>query len=368
MKKITFTLLLLTILFIPAATVQAEEYTLKSGKEIKADYAGDAEDTYNYFKLVPSKNGFAEIKVKTSNKAALTFDICNADREVVAENITVNNKKKVLHKVKKGQTYYIRTKGVKGQQHTLSYKMNTFGTLTYAKKYSYTFTNASFYDQAGAIYLKFKAKDNGNMVFMCNANNNVDVQYLSSKKKVLSNISLLKGYSLTGIGVQKNKTYYIKLWKTEASKEGTTTLSNMKCQVEKVALLKNGTKGKAKKIQASGKKKRTAEGLLLAGKSTTAWYRMDLKKKKKLSITFESHLLQNNGDGVELYICNRKGKVLHTEPILITDEASSFYKKKYKMKYPKTNITTGVLPIGTYYLKVVSNNKTTSGSYKISWK
>lgn len=368
MKKLTFTLLLLTMLLIPTAIVQAEDYTLKSGKETKATYAGDAEDAYNYFKLVPSKSGFAEIKVKTSDKAALTFDICNADREVVAENITVKNKKTVLHKVNKGQTYYIRTKGTKGQQQILSYKMNTFGTLTYAKKYSYTFTNASFYDQASAIYLKVKAKENGNMVFMCNTDNNVDIQYLNSKKKVLSNISLLKGYSLTGIGVQKNKTYYLKLWKTEASREGTTTLNNMKCQIEKVTLLKNGAKSKAKKIQISGKKRKTAEGLLIAGKSTTAWYRLDLKKKKKMAITFESHLLQNNGDGVELYICNRKGKVLHTEPILVTDEATSYYKKKYKMKYPRTVITTGELPIGTYYLKVVSNNKTTSGSYKISWK
>ena len=45
------------------------------------------------------------------------------------------------------------------------------------------------------------------------------------------------------------------------------------------------------------------------------------------------------------------------------------YKKKYKMEYPvKTFGTTAEFPEGTYYLKVDSKTKTSSGSYRIKWE
>lgn len=368
MKKSMCSILLLFLLLMPVIKADAMDYTLNEGKEIEAPYAGTEEDSYNYFKFVPAKNGYAEIKVKTSNGAPLTIDICDAEKQIEAENVVINNKKSVLHKVKKGVTYYIRTKGIEGQTHIISYKSNNFETLKYAKKYSYSFTNASLCSYENALILKFKAKESGNMNLMCNAGDNLDIQYLNGKKKLVSNVSLIKGHSLTGIGVNKGSTYYIKIWKPDYNKEGTITISNIKYQIEKTTFLKNATRGQAKTIQASGNKTEAVKQLLEAGKKNTSWYKIKLKKKKKITLTFESHLLQNNGDGIQLYICNAKGKELHKEAIVITEEAKASYKKKYKMEYPRKKITTGILPAGTYYVKIISNNKNTSGSYQLSWK
>lgn len=364
MKKSIFLLLLWIVFAFPADNVHAQDYTLKEGKETKAEYAGVEEDAYNYFKIIPSKSGYAEIKVKTANGEDLSFDICDGNKQVMATGIVVKNKKSVLHKVSKGQTYYVRTKGTEGQTHTISYKVNTFETLTYAKKYSYTFTNASLSDSKNTILLKCKAKETGNMSFMCNTDDNIALQFLDSKKKALSENSFVKEHSLTGIGVKKNNTYYIKLWRMDEKKDGTTTINDMKYQIRKINLTSNDNRKKAKNL-SNGK---AVETLLLAGKKTTTWYKIKLSKKKKINMTFESRLFQNSGQGMKIYICNEKGKALHTEPIFVTEKASSYYKKKYKMEYPRKIITTGNLPAGNYYVKVTSDHKMTSGSYKISWK
>ena len=150
----------------------------------------------------------------------------------------------------------------------------------------------------------------------------------------------------------------------DEKKDGTTTINDMKYQIRKINLTSNDNRKKAKNL-SNGK---AVETLLLAGKKTTTWYKIKLSKKKKINMTFESRLFQNSGQGMKIYICNEKGKALHTEPILVTEKASSYYKKKYKMEYPRKIITTGNLPAGNYYVKVTSDHKMTSGSYKISWK
>ena len=51
------------------------------------------------------------------------------------------------------------------------------------------------------------------------------------------------------------------------------------------------------------------------------------------------------------------------------EEVHDVYKKKYKMEYPvKTFGTTAKFPEGTYYLKVESKTKTSSGAYRIKWE
>lgn len=360
MKKIVIILMILILL--PVIPVHAQEYSMKAKKEITAAYAGPEEDNYNYFKMKPSKNGYAQIKIKTSNKKSLTFDICNENKEVIASDITVDHKKSVLHKVTKGKTYYIRTKGEEGQKHTISYQMYNIEDLSYAKKVSYTFTNASFNSKKNSLILKIKTRKNGNLSFMCNTNNEVSIEFLNNKKKVVSDTSVVSKHNLTGIGVKENKVYYVRLWKTDGTSQGITDIDEIKYQIKNVSLLNNSSKGSAKKLSNS------AENLIPVGKKGVAWYKIELKKKKKLSITFESRLYSNSGKGVKIYICNEKGNALHKNAIYRKEIAISHYKKKYKMEYPRKEISTGVLPEGTYYIKVVNNNKKTSGSYKLSWK
>lgn len=355
-------LLILSFIIIPSKMVKAEDYTLKSGKSAKGSYN---ETDYNYYMIKPSKSGYLAITSKTSNGSALQIDICNESKEVIASDINIKNKATVLHKAKKGSTYYLRIKGNQGATYSISYKIQTIETLTYAKKYNYTFTNASFHNQDNAIILKLKANRSGILHFMCNSNDKVIVKYLDSKKKVISMSSILEKNTLTGIGIQNKKIYYIKLWKPEDTIVGTTTISNIKYQIDEVDFSSNKSRSKAKSL-SKGKYVNT---LVPAGESTTTWYKVKLNKKQKLSITVESHMLQNNGKCIQLYICNGKGKKLNKDAVIIDDEASSKYKnKKYIMVYPRKKITTGALPVGTYYIKVESKTKTSSGSYKIKWK
>ena len=80
-------------------------------------------------------------------------------------------------------------------------------------------------------------------------------------------------------------------------------------------------------------------------------------------------MIQNNGKNLQLYICNSNGKKINKNPIVIDGETTAVYKKIYKMEYPvKTFGTTAEFPVGTYYLKVESKTKTSSGSYRIKWE
>lgn len=357
--------LLFLLLFLPCMNVSAQDYTLKNGKAVTGTYSGSNEEDFNYYLVTPSKSGYLAITAKTSDKKKLRIDICDKDKKVIASDIGIANNKTVLHKASKKKQYYLRIKGTEGSTYRISYKIKTLEKLVYAKKYNYTFTNASFNNQKNAIYLKVRTSRSGILHFMCNADSGVTVKYLNSKKKAISSNSLLYKKVLTGIGVQANKNYYIKLWKPESVTSGTTTIQNIKYQIDSVSSSNSNKKSKARTL-SKGKYTNT---LVPAGKTTTSWYKMKVTKKQKLSITVESRLLQNNGKNLKLYICNTNGKKINKKPIVIAGEASAVYKKKYIMKYPKTTFATTVaFPQGTYYLRVESNTKTTSGSYRIKWK
>lgn len=361
MKK-RLLLLLLFLLLIPGKNVNANDYTLKSGKSTKASFAGDSEDSYNYFKIVPSKEGYIAIKVTTSDKQPLLVDICNSNKEVVASDIKIEDKKTVLHKAKKGQTYYVRIKGVKDATYNISYKIDTFHSLTYAKKYNYTFTNASFTDERNPLLLKLKTSNTGVLNFMCNTDNKLVVKYYNSRKKAVSKNILLENNNLSGIGVKSKTVYYIKLWNVENNTAGTTTIKNMKYQIKDLEAAKNITRRKS--VILSEKKKR--ENLVVADKQNTFWYKIKLQEKQKLSISIESKLLQNNGSYLLLDFYNAKGKKITKNSIVIDDEAYVTYrKKKYVMHYPKKKIVTGQLPKGDYYIRVISKSKKTSGAFSI---
>lgn len=360
MKKAVLSILFIFLLF-PVTVVNAQDYTLKSGKSVKGSYN---ETDYNYYKIEPAKSGYLAITASTSDNSALQLDICNENKEVVATDIIIKNKSTILHKAKKGNVYYLRIKGVQDITYSISYKVKTIDSLAYAKKYNYTFTNASFNNQDNAITLKLKAGKSGNLNFMCDCNDTVIAKYINNNKKTISVSSILKSKTLSGIGVVAKKTYYIKLWKSEDSIVGTTTISNIKYQINPVILSNNKTKSKAK-ILHEGK---YTETLVPAGAAKTTWYKVKLNKKQKLSITIESRMLQNNGKFIQLYICNKNGKKLHTNPIIIDSESSAKYKKKkYVMTYPRKKIATGKLPADTYYIKVENKTKTSSGSYRIKW-
>lgn len=363
MKKYLL-LLFLLLSFVPTCKAEAADYTLKNGKAQSGTYAGEGEDIYNYYKVTPSKSGYIAITAKTSDKSSLLVDICDVDRSVVASNISIGHKKTVLHKVKKKTVYYIRIKGTQNVTYNISYKMNTFGTLSYAKKYTYTFTNASFKSKSDSILLKVKSSISGNLNFMCKTENPITVQYLNNNKKVISKNITMKKNSLSGIGVKADKIYYIRLWNKEKTTTGTTTITNMKYQINSVSPTSYSSRGNSYNLSYNKYK----ESLVPADSKSTHWYKIKLTKDQKLSVYVESRMLQMDGSCLKLDLYNRDGKKITSKSIKISDQAYATYKKgKYKMNYPVKSITTGKLPSDTYYVRIVSSSKKTSGSFRIKW-
>ncbi len=364
MKKRLLLWILLFICF-PLLEVNAEDYELKNGKVKSGTYA-QGEDVYHFYKIKPSKDGYIAITATTSNKKELIIDICDSNKNVIASEISIGHKKTVLHKVKKKNNYYLRIKGTPDVKYKISYKMKTLDALTYAKKYTYTFTNASFNNSRNAILLKVKGNSSGNLHFMCETGKKepIMVQYLNSKKKSISNSKFLVKNSLSGVGVRADKIYYIKLWNANKSTIGTTTILDMKYQIDDVMVSTNNSRGKSYTLSQNTYK----ESLVVADQKNTYWYKVKLPKDQKLSISIESRMLQMNGSCLEVDLYNRDGVKMTTKSIKISEECNVEYKKKkYNMIYPVKKIETGKIISDTYYIKVVSNSKKSSGSYRIKW-
>lgn len=359
MKKYLLILFLL-LCCIPTLEAEAKNYKLKNGKEQAGKYAGDGEDVYNYYRVRPSKDGYIAITVKTSNKKNLLVDICDSDKNVVASNISIGHKKTVLHKVEKKKIYFIRIKGTPKVRYKISYKINTFGELSYAEEYTYTFTNASFKSKSDSILLEIDSSLSGNLNFMCKTSNPITVQYLNSKKKQISGTNTMKKYALSGIGVKSDRTYYIRIWNEKKTTSGTTTITDMKYQINSVSPTTYSSIGYPYYLYYNTYK----ESLVPADSRSTHWYKIKLTTDQKLSIHIESRMLQMNGSCLKLDLYNRDGKKITSESIQISDEAYATYRKgKYKMNYPVKCITTGTLPKDTYYIKVASYTKKTSGFF-----
>lgn len=361
MKKIFW--IFIFALCITGTSVHAQDYELKKGKYETGSYAGVNEEDYNYYKIVANSNGYIAITAKTSDKSNLLIDICNDKREVIASEVSIKNKNTVLHNCKKGKVYYIRVKGEEGVTYKISYTIQNLNHLKYAKKYNYTFTNAVLTQQNG-FQIPIKTKYSGILQFMCETDNVLKIRYYQGKRKAVSSHKEIKKKSLTGIGVKAGKTYNIKIYNPDNTITGTTTIKDMKYQIDAVTAAGNTSMARAKTLYQN----KSVRTLVPAGSKNTMWYKLKITQKQKLTITLESQMMQNNGKNLQLYICDAKGKKLNTSPIIINGEASCSYKKKYIMKYPKTVFgTTAEFPTGTYYIKVESKTKTSSGAIEIKW-
>lgn len=362
MKRFFYIILFFGVL-LSGISVHAQDYIMKKNEKISGTYAGVNEQDYNYYRIQPDKSGYIAITATTSNQEVLNIDICNANREVIASDISVDQKETVLHSCKKGQIYYIRIKGTEGVIYTICYKNITLDKLKYARKYNYTFTNASLME-SNPLQIPIKAGNSGILHVMCETDRSLKVRYYLGKKKAVSSHIGISDRNLTGIGVQAGKRYYVKFYNPDNTISGTTKIHNLKYQIDAITSTKNTSKRKAKNLN----KNRYVRTLIPAGKKTTVWYKVRITNKQKLTITLDSQMMQNNGKNLQLYICDSKGKKLNRNPIIINGEASCSYKKKYIMKYPKTVFgTTAAFPEGTYYIKIESKTKTSSGAFQIKW-
>ena len=161
-------------------------------------------------------------------------------------------------------------------------------------------------------------------------------------------------------GVKKGVTYQIVIEPNSSSKGRYNILvSNVRKSVS------GGTSRKKAQTIKKGSKK---TGVLVAGKSTTRWYKITLTKKKKLKL--ELHVYGCQKTIFTLYK-GKSTKALQTIDAvnyyddMVYDYESELYGVTSGAAY--YGLTTKTLAAGTYYLRVSRGNATSSGTYQFSW-
>lgn len=237
---------------------------------------------------------------------------------------------------------------------------------------SVTITDDECFSESGTAnthYIKFKAGATGTItVKMSNASSEYAYSYgyltfCNSKKKVIgrtkeawsTNYSDSAYYTRT-YGVKKGQTYYFAVQSASGVKVSAT--------VKAVKKGKNTSKSKATKLNA-GKK---ATGVIIAGDSKADWYKISVNGNQRVKLSYSA---KTNGDvdknGIKVTFCNSNGKKFLSNS---SDWVSPFTPSSWT-KYFRRNSVTGKetgLASGTYYIKVERYNKTSSGSYTLSWK
>lgn len=187
-------------------------------------------------------------------------------------------------------------------------------------------------------YFKFKATKTGYITMQADQSVG-SVTLLNSKKKALSGATMLRYKPI--YGVQKGKTYYIKV-KSYANTNGGYVF-----KFTNNAIKEKSGKSKAKAVTI--KRKATKKGTIQAGSGQADWYKFKKSNKKNSTITVKGRT--NDKFTIEIH---QGGKRIAKKTFSYSDEKRSWV----MINYPK----------GTYYIKIVRGNKKSSGWYSINWK
>lgn len=161
--------------------------------------------------------------------------------------------------------------------------------------------------------------------------------YNSKKEPITEEASTTSTSYYTNYYAVKAGTYYVKL---SSSYDGYYTFATA---LKTGGITNNTSKAKAQKLSSKYK----ATLMPIGGSSKTRWYKVTLKKSKKIKIFYDFY---GTGDcAAKITVCNSKGKKL-TYASTIYSERSG--KLSTQRKYPK----------GTYYVQV---SKPDSSSYSM---
>ena len=194
-------------------------------------------------------------------------------------------------------------------------------------------------------YLKFKASSSG-YITVLHQGLSGKVTLTNSKKKALSNAIYSSSYSSTKkitFGVKKGTTYYLRV----AANYNSDGAYRVKFTNSKITDKSGSKKSKARTM----KRKATYKGSIIAGSSTSDWYKFKVTSKRKVTVTMKG--ATNNKIKAVFY--TSKGKKIGS---------TTFY--DYNSKRVLQSV--GKLSKGTYYVKVYRGTSTSSGWYSLYWK
>lgn len=290
--------------------------------------------TYTYARVNVTYNGYIGVAQQNTNGSGVSVALCNSTKNVlVNKSISVN--KVYYYPVKKG-TYYIRTDGVYDGITTLKYVLTGGFSASQNKMLTVPILGTMTYD------VKFKAEKTGLLTLTQFNGTSFDITLLSSKKKALSKSSFNWG-GTSSYAVKKGSTYYFRLNASIGNDDRSISYS-----IAGASAPKNTSKKKAITL----KKGKTKSIVILPGDKKTHYFKIKMKKKKKLNLSFTT---AGNGDVIYDLIKGSKRVAIRRE--LDRSGTNGPVKSVYKLSK------------GTYYFRIKLNTKSkSSGRFTLKLK
>ena len=223
--------------------------------------------------------------------------------------------------------------------------------------FGYDYNTTSYY------YFKIKPKKKGVITFKNDYTHGSSVALMNSKKKLVSRDGKYDCFLSAGsqygyqryvcFGVQKGKTYYVRVKgaSTEREEYGKPYVGTVICTNTKVSGLKYG---KSKKKSVKLKRKKTRNGVIVAGVKGAQWYKIK-SVKKSTKIIFKSK--KNCGTLYATVYYKSYGRWYNSR--MFAMRSTDAWKNGRIIKSNKKG--------NTYYIKVYGSGKTT-GQYSLWWK
>ncbi|BCJ94375.1 hypothetical protein acsn021_19440 [Anaerocolumna cellulosilytica] len=381
MKKklsLIFGILLMALLLIPNAKVQAEGVAedLNTGEKveelttviIKTGTDKEYEKQQTYSILVTAEEGsnkaeavfpmtftqkgilYCAAAYLDSNPASTYDDFAIYSDEECTKSISYSSYSNTAIIPSKG-TYYLKftatdyneEKPIDGYYFAFTSKFIGGADRTLTDK---AWTVAGNTDTSKPIYYKVTTTKTGSLTIDIESEFSTRITLLNSKKKAISD----EAYVYTSDGkasfaVPKG-TYYLKV-------SGSSDTYRIKSTFKAITDNSGTTKAKAKKLTAG----KAVNGLVTPGEKAgkVDWYKVTLSKSQTVDITFTGSV--SSGEiHLEFYGNGISGSI--TKYISSVDSDKSFSAQTYDSTK---------LPKGTYYIKVTKKTKNTSGSYTLKF-
>lgn len=308
----------------------------------KTYYLGTSSSVRYYKMTVPSTK---YLNIYSNDE--FSFSLCDSNKKVKYDyqNMDKDCGSCVSYRLSKG-TYYVKLDRnyADNESFTLKYTLSSDSTMK-NKKTTVIYPGHS----KSVTYLKFKPTVSGYVtVNMLKGyyDTSADITLCTSKKKALSEAIWVYAGSSTSnkavFGVKKNTTYYLKITNVSGR-------AGVKFTQTKVSEKSGSSRKKAKTL----KKNSTAKGTIVAGSSTTDWYKIKVTKSQKVKITTKGNMSGN----LKMQLYKSNGKKYGWDVTAL-----------YGIGDSNTYTTSSKLPKGTYYIKIYRGNSKSNGYYTLKWK
>lgn len=290
----------------------------------------------NFCRIFVEEKGYLTLTVNSGSEVSYMF--CDSNKSAIFTNRDCLNDisgRKITYAVDRG-SYYLSQISSKGNNVKLSATFSTGYKLSKDKKTTVYSRNCGQY-----FYLKVIPDVTGVLNIYSTPSSSGNITLCDSKKEPVSSTQKLEyGVDKTfTFGIQKKKTYYIRIesqdalsikYTTKAYKDtGATSRSNG-------TLLKQG---------------KTYKGLIYAGRSSESWYRFKTKQSQIISLDMKG--FSYDGINIAMYDKNYNEIMNYTVFTDINGTASLN--------------TGGAYPEGMYYICVKRADSLANGWYSLKW-